>query len=277
MYGTYKVTNRWRDAFRPRLRLAFGRSFWLCLGALGLAFWGLCSLWAGSNDRSSTARGDSILELFEARYRAAKTLSAVFLEQFSDNGKLVRKEAGRAYFLHPGRMRWDYEAPEKNMFLVDGKYVWFYSPSDHTATRMPTRKSEDWRTPLAFLTSARKLSEVCARIEAETSAPPSEAGDFLFRCTLRGSPEDASTAVKTRKPSEARPLEGHQPPVLFELSPDGELRRVRIAQEGRIQLEFSFKDWQWNPVLPKGWFEFVPPTGVAIVDGQLSDAPGLRQ
>jgi len=226
----------------------------------------------------SQARADSsgVLRRLESRYNSARTLQATFLEQFSDNGKLVRKEAGRAYFLHPGRMRWDYEAPEKNMFLVDGKYVWFYSPSDHTATRMPTRKSEDWRTPLAFLTSARKLSEVCARIEAETSAPPSEAGDFLFRCTLRGSPEDASTAVKTRKPPEARPEE-HQPPVLFELSPDGELRRVRIAQEGRIQLEFSFKDWQWNPVLPKGWFEFVPPTGVAIVDGQLSDAPGMRQ
>jgi outer membrane lipoprotein carrier protein len=213
--------------------------------------------------------------VFENRYSSAHTLQATFLERYFENGRIVRVEAGRAYFLHPGRMRWDYEAPENNTFLVDGKYAWFYSPSDHTATRMPTRKSEDWRTPLAFLTSDRKLSQVCARIEAETNAPPSEAGDFLFRCALRGSPEDPSTAVKTKKPSEAWPPE--DPPVLFELSPDGELRRVRIAQEGRTQLEFSFKDWQWNPMFPKGWFEFVPPTGVAIVDGQLSDAPGLRQ
>lgn len=141
MYGTYKATKRWRDASRPRLRLAFGRSFRLCLGALGLALWGLGSLWAGSNDRFSTARGDSILELFEARYRAAKTLSAAFLEQFLDDGKLVRREAGRAYFLHPGRMRWNYEAPEKNTFLVDGKYVWFYSPADRTATRSQRNKA----------------------------------------------------------------------------------------------------------------------------------------
>jgi len=262
-------------AFRPGRRLPFVLLMQLSL--LVLAYCALGAFWPVGRNTIASADSGKALDLFESRYRSAKALSAVFLEQFSDNGKLVRKEAGRAYFLHPGRMRWDYEAPEKNMFLVDGKYVWFYSPADHTATRMPTRKSEDWRTPLAFLTSARKLSEVCARIEAETSAPPSEAGDFLFRCTLRGSPEDASTAVKTRKPSEARPPEEHQPPVLFELSPDGQLRRVRIAQEGRIQLEFSFKDWQWNPVLPKGWFEFVPPAGVAIVDGQLSDAPGLRQ
>ena len=216
------------------------------------------------------------LELFEKRYRSSKALSAVFLEQFIDNGKLVRREAGRAYFLHPGKMRWDYEAPEKNMFLVDGKYVWFYSPSDHTVTRMPTKKSEDWRTPLAFLTTDMKLSRVCAQIETESNESPSVAGDFLFRCTLRGSQEDAKGAVKVKKPSERSP-EIHEPPVLFELSPDGELRRVAIAQEGRVQLEFSFKDWQWNPVLPKGWFEFIAPPGVAIVDGQLSDTPGLRQ
>jgi len=262
-------------AFRPGRRLPFVLLMQLSL--LALAYCALGAFWPEGRNTVPSADSAKTLDLFESRYRSAKALSAVFLEQFSDNGKLVRKEAGRAYFLHPGRMRWDYEAPEKNMFLVDGKYVWFYSPSDHTATRMPTRKSEDWRTPLAFLTSARKLSEVCARIDAETSAPPSEAGDFLFRCTLRGSLEDASTAVKTKKPSEARPPEEHEPPVLFELSPDGELRRVRIAQQGRIQLEFSFKDWQWNPLLPKGWFEFVPPTGVAIVDGQLSDAPGMLQ
>jgi outer membrane lipoprotein carrier protein len=247
------------------------------LGLLILALGALGAVGREGRDTAPRAGSGHTIDLFESRYRSAKALAAVFLEQFTDNGKLVRKEAGRAYFLHPGRMRWDYEAPEKNMFLVDGKYAWFYSPSDHTATRIPTRKSEDWRTPFAFLASDRKLSQVCARVEAENNARPAEAGDFLFRCTLRGSTEEVSPAVRTKKGSEARPPEEHEPPVLFELSPDGELRRVLIAREGRIQLEFLFKDWQWNPALPKGWFEFVPPTGVAIVNGQLSDAPGLRQ
>ena len=249
-----------------------------CLSMLAWSLF-LCGAPRPETLNVNAALGDSsgnALELFEKRYRSSKALSAVFLEQFIDNGKLVRKEAGRAYFLHPGKMRWDYQAPEKNLFLVDGKYVWFYSPSDHTVTRMPTKKSEDWRTPLAFLTTDMKLSRVCAQIETERNGSPSVAGDFLFRCTLRGSPEDANGAVKVKKPSERSP-EVHEPPVLFELSPDGELRRVVIAQEGRVQLEFSFKDWQWNPTLPKGWFEFIAPPGVAIVDGQLSDTPGLRQ
>lgn len=226
---------------------------------------------AGGGDRFPVTSTDKTLALFETRYRAAKSLSAVFLEQFMDDGKLVRKEAGRAYFLHPGKMRWDYEAPEKNMFLVDGKYVWFYSPKDHTATRMPTKKSEDWRTPLAFLTSDMKLSRVCVRVEADSGAVASEAGDRVFRCSMRNSQE---AVVGIRPAAEGEPSKDL---VVFELSPEGELRQLKIAQEGRIQLEFTFNEWQWNPTLPKGWFEFNPPTGVAIVDGVLPDEAGLRQ
>lgn len=244
---------------------------------------------AGGDDRSPVTSTDKTLALFETRYRAAKALSAVFLEQFIDNGKLVRKEAGRAYFLHPGKMRWDYEAPEKNMFLVDGKYVWFYSPKDHTATRMPTKKSEDWRTPLAFLTSDMKLSRICVRVEADSGAVPSEAGDRVFRCTMKtsqdavvgilptpeGKPYQGSgKAVRSSAQAEGGPAKDS---VVFELSPEGELRQIKIAQEGRIELEFTFNEWQWNPRLSKGWFEFSPPMGVAIVDGVLPDQAGLRQ
>src|ERR1700739_282439 len=82
----------------------------------------------------------SIVKQFEARYRSARTLKAAFLERYFENGRLVRVEAGTAYFLRPGRMRWEYESPEKNLFLVDGKYVWFYAPDDHPARGVPGEK-----------------------------------------------------------------------------------------------------------------------------------------
>jgi hypothetical protein len=72
---------------------------------------------------------------FEARYRAEKTLQATFLERYTENGQMVRSEAGIAYFRRPGKMRWEYQAPERDLFLVDGKTAWFYVPSDYTVTR----------------------------------------------------------------------------------------------------------------------------------------------
>jgi outer membrane lipoprotein carrier protein len=195
---------------------------------------------------NSTAN-DQGLRVVEARYQKAATLEVTFLERYLDNGKQVNLEAGKAYFQHPGRMRWEYEAPEKNVFLVDGKFVWFYAPADHTVTRMPARNSEDWRTPLAFLTTGMKLSH-------------------MYRCTLR--PVERQTDAQDSKKSSDS--------VLFEISPSRELARILIHQQGGVEIEFTFKDWQWNPALPANLFQFSAPRGVAIVDGVLPDAPGMR-
>src|SRR5208337_3333713 len=170
---------------------------------------------------------DAVLGQFEARYREARSLSATFLQEYSENGKVTRKEAGKSYFLHPGKMRWDYEAPEKDTFLADGKYVWFIAPADHTATRMPAKKSDDWRTPLAFLTDGIKLSRICAQVAWAADASPRQAGYKVYRCELRG-PGDANSlgegVVKPGGAAKASATKGTGS-VLFELSPEGELSR----------------------------------------------------
>src|SRR5271168_575407 len=133
-----------------------------------------------------------LLHLFETRYASAQSLQAAFLERYRENGRLVQVEAGDAYFLRPGKMRWDYKAPEKNTFLVDGKYVWFYTPADHTVTRIPVKRSEDWRTPLAFLTTHMKLSRLCSKIESARHEKPARPDGTLYRCTLHGSGDSTS-------------------------------------------------------------------------------------
>src|SRR5438445_123452 len=127
------------------------------------------------------------VELFELRYRAARTLQATFLESYTENGRVVRVEAGIAYFRRPGKMRWEYEAPEKNLFLVDGKSAWFYVPADHTATRVPAKQSTDWRTPLALLAGEVKLSRICARVDLANAEKPEKDGDVGLSCLLKGS------------------------------------------------------------------------------------------
>lgn len=200
--------------------------------------------------------------LFEARYSSARTLQASFLERYRENGKLVRAEAGDAYFFRPGKMRWDYQAPEKNTFLVDGKYVWFYSPADHTATRMPVKRSEDWRTPLAFLTTHMKLSRLCSKMEPARDEKPSKPEGTVYRCTLHGTRDSTSASANS---------------VLFELSPAGHLDRIVVPQEGGIELEFSFTGWCWDPQLDPSVFQFLPSRDTVIVEGMLPDTPGLRQ
>src|SRR6516165_5435327 len=123
---------------------------------------------------------------FEARYRSARTLRVEFLERYSENGKLVRAEAGTAYFRKPGKMRWEYEKPEKSLFLVDGRTAWLYTPADHTVTKVPARQSEDWRTPFVLLAGEMKLSRVCSKVENTSMLIPEKTGSAILECKLKG-------------------------------------------------------------------------------------------
>jgi outer membrane lipoprotein carrier protein len=230
--------------------------FLRCLAVLSLAgcFPGLL---AGANIKS-------LVSLFESRYRQARTLQATFLEQFSEDGRVVRIEAGTAYFRRPGRMRWEYEAPEKNLFLVDGKTAWFYVPKDHTVTRMAAKESGDWRTPLALLAGGIKVSRLCARVEVATREKAESPEDVLLHCTLRGE------SSETDQEPEPNPRAQSRDTVFFEIVPDsGQLKRILARQSGGVSLEFRFANWQFDPPLPEALFHFVPPMGVAIVNGEL--------
>lgn len=199
-------------------------------------------------------------------------MRANFLELYSENGQILRTEAGVVYFRKPGKMRWEYEKPEKNLFLVDGKDAWFYTPVDHTATKIPARQSDDWRTPLALLTDGAKLSKVCARVVPVTLPPSASAnldqrnGDG-FECVLENSPSnanaEASGAAKMR--------------VFLEIAGTGELRSVVIQSPGSVQTEFRFKDWEIDPPLTDSLFRFSPPPGVVIVNGLLPTSRSVRQ
>jgi outer membrane lipoprotein carrier protein len=227
--------------------------------------------------QTRTIPTDPVLAHFEARYRAAHTLSATFLEEYSENGQATRKEAGTAYFLRPGKMRWDYEAPEKNLFLVDGKYAWFYAPADRTASRTPAKTTQDWRTPLALLTTDMKLSRICSEIGVSRTEKSVDAQNQVYRCALRSSEPKTADA---KSPDPKSPKAANPPPsqeAYFEVSPDGELARIIVRDPGGIRIEFRFRNWQWDPSLDKSLFQFKPPMGVAIINGMLPEASPARQ
>ncbi len=207
---------------------------------------------------------------FEAKYRGARTLQATFLERYTENGRLVRTEAGVAYFRRPGKMRWEYESPEKNLFLVDGKAAWFYVPADHTVTRVPAKESTDWRTPLALLAGEMKVSRICARIEPALSEKPESPDHAVLFCQLRG----ARPNQDKRGSQEASLQSGEAgEAVFFELVKNsGELVRVLVRDPGGVGIEFRFTNWQTDPPVADSLFHFEAPPGVAIVNGELPAA-----
>jgi outer membrane lipoprotein carrier protein len=199
---------------------------------------------------------EAVVHGLEARYKSAKTLKAVFLESYSDGHGGKSAESGTVYFSRPGRMRWEYESPEKKLFLVDGTNVWLYVPADRTASRARMKESSDWRTPLALLVGKADLTKLCRELQiVRTSSENGDSGQLSDSAgtALRCIPRDAPTGDTNQR-------------VLIEVNAQDYLTRVVIRDAGEITTEFRFGNWQENVPLPESMFHFQPPPGVSIVD-----------
>jgi len=207
---------------------------------------------------AQTSSVKALAHLLEEHYRQPKTLRAVFLERYSEGQKEVRSESGMVYFRRPGQMRWEYESPEKKLFLVDGKTTWFYVPYDHTVTKSPVKENSDWRTPLALLTRKADLTRLCERIDLvdEQGLPP---GHAVLRCIPKQAQGDDAEYAEVRLEMDTA---------------SGELDRIQIRQPGGIELEYRFGNWVTDLPLSSDLFRFQVPVGVAIVNGDsLSQSP----
>jgi outer membrane lipoprotein carrier protein len=227
--------------------------------ALASAVFTFASVSEPASQQSSDS-AKSLARLLEEHYRQPRTLQAVFLERYSEGQKQERVESGTVYFRRPGQMRWEYDSPEKKLFLVDGKTTWFYVPYDHTVTKAPVKESSDWRTPLALLTGKADLSRLCSQIDLiNQSGIPS--GHAVLRCL----PKQSKNLSEGNEYTE----------VLLEVdTSSGELARIDVRQPGGIELEYRFGNWQSDIPLAGDFFHFQVPVGVAIVDGaSLSESP----
>ena len=183
----------------------------------------------------------------ESRYRNASSFRAVFFERRSEGRGSIQAESGTLYIRRPGMMRWEYESPERKLFLVDGKFAWFYVPADRTATKAAVRQSDDDRIPLLLLSGKTSLGHVCRRIELADVHVESQ-GNTALRCL----------------PSKDNQEEYKE--ALFEVDSRSYLVRLLVREAGDVETEFRFGGWQENPPLDRALFQFSPPQGTVIVD-----------
>jgi len=71
-------------------------------------------------------------------YDLVTTLEADFDQDTQLKAYGTTKTAkGHVTFEKPGKMRWEYSAPHKNLVVSDGKTIWHYDESTKTACKLP--------------------------------------------------------------------------------------------------------------------------------------------
>ena len=108
------------------------------------------------------AADPTALELAQAvqrRYDRIRDFSADFVHTYQ--GGALRKtltERGQVQIKKPGRMRWDYTAPEPKQFVSDGTKIYFYIPADKQVIISPVPPNTGAAQPALFLAGKGHLT-----------------------------------------------------------------------------------------------------------------------
>ena len=197
-----------------------------------------------SQPRSPSAK-DSAQELaqrVDRHYNQLHSLKASFTESYEGLG-IKRSESGTLLLLKPGRMKWEYSSPAGKLFLLDGKYAWFYSRGDSQVQRIAAKELDDLRSPLRFLLGHTE-------IEKEMSS-----------LTLANAPNGLFALTGQPKGQEQRVAR-----LTLTVTADGTINGIEIEETDGALTRFTFTGETTNAPVSAEGFRFTPPAGVPVVD-----------
>ncbi len=110
----------------------------------------------------STAEGakspKDVVRSVQERYDATQSFVAEFDQEMRiESGGQVIRSSGKVWFAKPGRMRWEYETPEKQTIIADGKTLWIDQPADRQVLKAPLEQAFESRTPVSFLFGVARI------------------------------------------------------------------------------------------------------------------------
>ncbi len=202
----------------------------------------ICVIFCLSQTTLPAQSATDIAKRVDGHYNRLQSLKANFTEQYDGLG-MRRAESGVMLLRKPGRMRWDYASTAGKVFVLDGKYGWFYAPGDSQVQRISASQLDDLRSPLRFLLGHTKIE---SELEGLTLTPAATGG-FL----LTGVPKGLRKRIAK---------------LSLTVTPDGTIERIQIEEADGAQTVFDFKDEQANPAIPEDAFHFTPPAGIPVLD-----------
>lgn len=221
--------------------------FWIGLSMLQLAvFPGL--LLAEERFECSaelaTTKQAKLLDSVEQRYRAVKSVSADFEQQSYFAGlDQIETSQGQVVFKTPGKMDWQYVAPQRQRFVADGKTLWFFQEEENQVTLGDFEESFRSDLPVSFLLGVGTLQESFSLKSA------CRAGEYLL----------AKLEPKTTDP-------GLQAFMLLVRPKDYVPVGAKILDVGGNETAIVLTDIKLNKSVQDARFKFSIPMGVDIID-----------
>jgi outer membrane lipoprotein carrier protein len=141
-------------------------------------------LLAVASPRGQAATADAVARELQAKYDRVADFSADFVHSY--RGGVLKQQAterGRLLVKKPGKMRWEYTAPERKLFVSDGRKIYSYIPQDKQVVVSTMPQDAEAPTPALFLTGKGNLTrDFTVVFDTVADAP---AGSVALKLTPR--------------------------------------------------------------------------------------------
>jgi outer membrane lipoprotein carrier protein len=194
---------------------------------------------AGLDARST--RLDSVLSRVQNHYRETNSFHAKFTEEVTSPGGMKKTRTGSVYYLKPGRMRWEFAAPDSETIVSDGTIVYSYEPDLNQVIETPVKQILKSPSATTFLLGFGDL-----RHDFKASFTPLAPKDGRIHLTLV--PKEGGNQAEVA-------LDAHTL----------DLVALQLTDAVGDRTSFRFTDWTDNPTLADALFKFEVPQGADIV------------
>lgn len=198
--------------------------------------------WAGAvvSPASAAANLDMLLDRFQQHYQATKSFSAKFDETITRAGAPPLQRSGVMYYQKPGKIRWEFEGPQPETIVSDGKTIYDYDPGLNQVVETPLASASRTEAAAAFLVGAGNVKR---DFNVEAMAPDSGEVVLLVLTPKKGGERiEAGIERKTYN-----------------------IATLSISDAMGNRTNLSFSNIVLNQPLHASQFKFTPPAGADIV------------
>lgn len=186
-----------------------------------------------------------IAQAVQQKYDRVKDFTADFSHTY-EGGMLKKKasERGTVQIKKPGRMRWEYTAPEKKTFVSDGRKVYSYIPADKQVVVNNVPADDEATTAVLFLVGKGNL----ARDFTVSYADGAPEGTWALRLDPKQKQNDYDWLVL-----------GVDAKTLL-------IRSLTAADQQGGRSTFQFSNYRENTGVADNVFAFRIPRGVDVIN-----------
>lgn len=223
------------------------------IGVLALAA-GLLGFVAGSAHGQTAAPAapaalgaDEVVARVQQFYDSTTDYEAAFTQTYFHRlFNKTQRSYGRVFIKKPGRMRWEYERPERKLFVADGDTLWVYEPEAQQAFRQSLAESQ-LPTAISFLAGAGDLAR-----------------DFrarLLDARPQGFGQGYVLELRPRQPSPA-----YERLLFFVDAQSFQVVRTLVVDSAGNRNRMDFAAVRLNTGVAEARFRFTPPDGTRVIE-----------